>query len=1034
MAMANGTYPRGSEWRQWDLHVHSPASFHWLGAKFTHKGIGESDLPLVDEMIAAFNAAPPAAFALMDYWHFDGWFALKNRLAQANAPALIKTVFPGIQLRLCAPMKSRLNAHVIFSNEIRDQQLHDFRSQLRLELIDVPLSEDGLIQYARRVGEDLLFKHGFKKSDVDAADAVALLAGCKVAELNCESYKKAIKAVPDGLAIGFMPFNTSDGLSKIDQMNHYAYALGLFKSSPIFEARDDATWNAFVGRKTDDNKDWFDSFQEALDKKSRLPVSGSDAHQFKGVAGDNNQRGYGDFPSGRLTWIKADPTWLGLLQAIKDPEKRCHIGLQPAKMATVAANKTFYIDKIALAKVPESALADKWFDGCSLPLNPDLVAIIGNKGSGKSALTDAIALLGSSQQTKHFSFLKTGRFRGKAGEPARQFTGQIDWLAGVPRFANLADDPTADKVELVRYIPQGRFEVLCNDHVSGKSDGFERELRAVIFSHIESTERLDALDFDQLIEAQEKHFRARLDELRKNLGTLNRTITSIEDQLHPDVRKNLEEQLGLKAGEIAELEAAQPKDVLQPSEALTPDQEAAGAKLTELTKQQADLAVQSKALSDALSGIAGKKQASKNVEERLRLFDSQVGKLKADLAADLEKIGLPFESLVSINIDRVALETLVAANAAEADRISHEIAQCAASQRQAKADAQSLSDALNEPQRAYQAYVAALKAWKDQIDVLAGAADKPDSREGLKARLAQIDKLPEQLEQRILERDRLTAEIYDVLAEQREARAALFKPLQDLIEGNDLVRDHYKLQFRANLSLSTEALAENIFSIVKQNVGSLRGEDDSRAALKERCDRHDLNARDGASGLANDLMALLNDAARKSEPNNHGVRAICRKDRQPSEVYDYIFGLDYIQTKYTLLFQDSTIEQLSPGQRGALLLIFYLLIDNRRNPIILDQPEENLDNETIFTLLVPVISEAKKSRQIIMVTHNPNLAVVCDAEQVICAEFDRGNNSTISYLSGAIESPHINERIVVVLEGTMPAFNNRREAYHQKRG
>lgn len=1030
--MTKKTYPRGSEWRQWDLHVHSPASFHWLGAKFAQKGLGASDVPLVDAMIAALNDASPAAFALMDYWHFDGWFALKNRLVQADAPALVKTVFPGIELRLCAPMRGRLNAHVIFSNEINDQYLHDFRSQLRLELVDRPLSEDGLISYARTVGEDLLIRSGFKQTEIEIDDAAALLAGCKIAEIKCESYKEAIRAVPDGLAIGFMPFDTSDGLSHIDHMKHYAYALSLFKSSPIFEARDESTWNAFVGRKTDGNKDWFDHFRDALGGKSRLPVSGSDAHQFKGVSGDNNRRGYGDFPSGRATWIKADPTWLGLLQAIKDPEKRCHIGAQPPKMATVAANKTFYIDHIKLTKTPESKLADKWFDGCSIPLNPDLVAIIGNKGSGKSALTDAIALVGSSQQTEHFSFLRKGRFRGKAGDPARQFTGTMQWLAGASREANLADDPTNDKVELVRYIPQGRFEVLCNDHVSGKSDAFEEELRAVIFSHIEDTERLGALNFDQLIETQETNFRARLAELRKNLSTLNRTIASIEDQLHPDVRKNLDEQLALKNGQLAELEAAKPLEVPQPSDDLTPDQQAAGVKLAELTAEQAELAESSKRLSESAAGVAGRRQAAKRIEERIRLFETQLAQFEADLTPDLEKVGLGFEQLVTINIDRATLQGIASDSAAEAEKISKEIAKCAEAQQKAKADAQALSDALNEPQRLYQALVAALKVWKEQIDLLVGAADKPDSREGLKARLAQIDKLPEQLEKRVLDRDRLTGEIFDVLSEQREARAQLFSPLQRLIEDNDLIREHYKLQFRANLSLSTEALAENLFSIVKQNSGQLRGEDESRAALKDRCDRHDLNSRDDAIGLTGDIKALLDDAARISQPDERGIRAICRKDRQPAEAYDYIYGLEYIQPKYTLLFEDSPIQQLSPGQRGALLLIFYLLIDKRRNPIILDQPEENLDNETIFTLLVPVISEAKKTRQIIMVTHNPNLAVVCDAEQVICAEFDRGNASTISYLSGAIESPPINERIVVVLEGTLPAFNNRKETYHQK--
>ena len=114
------------------------------------------------------------------------------------------------------------------------------------------------------------------------------------------------------------------------------------------------------------------------------------------------------------------------------------------------------------------------------------------------------------------------------------------------------------------------------------------------------------------------------------------------------------------------------------------------------------------------------------------------------------------------------------------------------------------------------------------------------------------------------------------------------------------------------------------------------------------------------------------------------------------------------------------------------MLIFYLLVDKGRNPIILDQPEENLDNETVYDLLVPVLTKAKKLRQIIMVTHNPNLAVVCHAEQLIWSTFDRKNESKISYLSGAIENPAINGHVVDVLEGTMPAFNNRGNKYHPK--
>jgi len=143
---------------------------------------------------------------------------------------------------------------------------------------------------------------------------------------------------------------------------------------------------------------------------------------------------------------------------------------------------------------------------CSVPLNTDLVAIIGNKGSGKSALADVIALLGHSRQNNHFTFLKRDRFRGKSGIPAKHFVGKLVWRDASSEDQNLNDDSPTDKVELVRYIPQGHFEELCNEHVSGKSNAFERELRAVIFSHAGESIRLGALDFDQLIEQQESSF------------------------------------------------------------------------------------------------------------------------------------------------------------------------------------------------------------------------------------------------------------------------------------------------------------------------------------------------------------------------------------------------------------------------------------------------------------------------------------------------------------------------------------------------
>ena len=119
------------------------------------------------------------------------------------------------------------------------------------------------------------------------------------------------------------------------------------------------------------------------------------------------------------------------------------------------------------------------------------------------------------------------------------------------------------------------------------------------------------------------------------------------------------------------------------------------------------------------------------------------------------------------------------------------------------------------------------------------------------------------------------------------------------------------------------------------------------------------------------------------------------------------------------------------GEKGLLLLIFYLLIDKEECPLIIDQPEENLDNDTITKILVPCINEARARRQIIMATHNPNLAVVCDAEQIIYCEIDKANKNKVTYESGSLENENINRKVTDILEGTMKAFRIRDTRYQE---
>lgn len=1022
--MNNSKYPKGSEWRKWDLHIHTPASFHWNGQKFNGDPCSSENTRLVDDMIHALNSAEPEVFAIMDYWTFDGWFALKNRLSQPDAPKLTKTVFPGIELRLVAPMEGRLNAHAIFSDEVHDQVLNDFQADLKIAFIDRPLSNYALRILARTVGEDFLKSKGYKKEDIDRDDAIALMAGSTIAEIKCESYKEALTNVPKNLVLGFMPFSTHDGLADVDWKDHYSYVLELFEHSPIFETRNIDLWAAFAGLKTEVNKKWLKDFQASLGNIPRLAVAGSDAHEFIGIPGNDDRRGYGHYPSGKATWIKANPTFQGLQQAIKEPGKRSFIGKIPPKLQMIKDNKSIFIDKVKVTKNPQSTFNGRWLEATELNLSSDLVAIIGNKGSGKSALADIIALLGNSKQSKHFSFLKENRFRGKSGEPAKHFIGQVTWRDEKVLEKNLNENPANENMEYVKYIPQGHFEELCNAHVDGHSDAFEQELRSVIFSHSDETTRLGAYDFKQLIEQQERALRGLFDSLRDALHKLNRKISSIEIQMSDETRKTIKEELHQKNRLLDEHMKVKPEEVLEPTSGTTKEEKVISDELTDIEQQIEAISTQKAEHKIELTKLAMKEKASSDIKEGIEVVQRSIAHFKSEYLNSATTLDVDIESLVSLDIKEQILSevdgnvsTRIAAINVDSETFDRD--------REALISRKTLLNTnLNGPQLAYQQYLELLKNWQVKRLEIVGTQDLPNTVEGLTHRLEQLNQLPLDRVSLQAERMSITEQIFDLLDEQRANRENLFKPVQELIQNNDLIRDEYKLQFKSEIISTAQIIYDKLFALVKQNTGKFRGDGESLSLLKDMINTHDI-------GNKSSLLAFVQTLHNELEAASTlpGIESLLRKGRTTNEVYDLIFGLEYLEPRYTLMFQDAQISQLSPGQRGALLLIFYLLVDKDNNPIILDQPEENLDNETIVSLLVPVLTEAKHKRQIIMVTHNPNLAVVCDAEQIIHCEFTRSNSHNISYSSGAIECSIINNKVVNILEGTMRAFDNRKIKY-----
>jgi hypothetical protein len=143
----------------------------------------------------------------------------------------------------------------------------------------------------------------------------------------------------------------------------------------------------------------------------------------------------------------------------------------------------------------------------------------------------------------------------------------------------------------------------------------------------------------------------------------------------------------------------------------------------------------------------------------------------------------------------------------------------------------------------------------------------------------------------------------------------------------------------------------------------------------------------------------------------------------------WLFSTDHITVTYEILYDGIDIRKLSPGTRGIVLLLLYLALDDADDrPLIIDQPEENLDPKSVFDELVPLFIAAKSKRQVIIVTHNANLVINSDADQVIVAEASPsidGGLPSFNYVAGGLEDIGIRKVVCDILEGGEKAFRER---------
>lgn len=1021
-------FPRGAEWRVWDLQVHTPFSE-------LNNGFGSDPEAYARTFFLQAIAHNVAVVGVTDYFVVEGYRYLSELQKDDERLAIligIENVAAAKQIQLFANVElrcdifvngSRVNYHVIFSNELSADDIENhFLHQLQITTEGSPgdvdqkysLTKSNLELFGAKVrNEHDSFQ---KQTDTFVGMAQASISATSVMDVLLSRSK-----IFGGRYVFCVPCD--EDLSKIswDGQGHVTRKV-LMQKSHMFFSSNAGTRDFALGRKHPSPEAFikeFGSFKPC--------VHSSDAHEPSELFAPDNER---------LTWIKADPTFKGLLQVINEPDSRVYIGKFPPNLESINQRPTKVIRSVSVHKKTGASFSEKWFDH-EILLNSQLVAIIGNKGSGKSALADILGLLGNTPRYESFSFLSPERFKERKSNKAKHFEASLTWADDkIDGPVSLDDMPSPGSVETVKYIPQDYLEKICNEVSLGNGSKFYAELQNVIFSHVSIAEQLGFSSLDDLLNHRSSETKRTIDFLIDQLRAINREIVSCEDQLTDAHRKSLEAQLAAKQREIDAHDQARPQiPTISVDDAAASDLSlAVNSQMKEL---QANLLsteglIQSSKIE--LNGVTKRRSFAEMVLGKLSNLEKQIASAEEETRSDMAELGLKWPELVSVSIKKELVQSVItectrlilALNA----RLAGTDGGLVEKQSLIKNQIEQLAQKLSEPERAFEEAKARLKAWQDVRTTLEGSVDQIGSLKQIKSALAS---LPEIQERRVeLGKSRLskTQEIYKEKERLRDDYGRYYGAVQNFLTAHPIAQgQQFKLTF--NVAIAENGFSNGLLRLLNQRrAGTFSGVEEGSARLKQYVESTDFNS---AAEIRRFLLMLMRALRQDQRPG---------KDEAPTELkiqlaqgvtvqdlYDFIFSLDYLDPIYSLQWDGKSLEQLSPGERGNLLLIFYLLIDRDNIPLVIDQPEENLDNHTVYRTLVPCVKEAKLRRQIIIVTHNPNLAVVCDAEQVICAEIKKDQGNEVRYVSGSIEDPLINRKIVDILEGTRPAFNKRDAKY-----
>lgn len=1024
----------GSIWRKWDLHVHTKGTF---------KNDQFSSATFEEFCNCFFKKALQhniEVIGITDYFNIVNYNSVISYINTLNDNVFfndeekekIKNIYllPNVELRVL-PVTDRgklVNFHCLLNPDLIEYFENDFFGSLTMLIGNesYTMNDYGIRKLGKSKG---------------ANDANAFKIGIESYVLSHETIIKLFKEKPilrDNI-ITVVSNSNSDGNSAYQK--HYDFFEGIenhsldevrkaiYCLSDFIFSGNKGDYEYFLGRKRNSQGSIIDDEEIVKHKCGGLKgcIHGSDAHTeeklFKPEAN-------------RYCWIKADPTFDGLKQVLIEPDSRVFIGEAPPIIKRLKENRTKFIKSIQINHIKGYKNQQGiWFDNIEIPINPELTTIIGNKGSGKSAISDIIGLNANANiKEKDYSFLNNKKFNTGGGKISKYFESTIEFESGF-KPSRLLNDFNRSEIELVKYIPQGVFEELTNNIVS--IDDFKKEIENVVFSYVDDEEKLGANSFEELISKKDELINYRVNEKKDNLIEINKLIIQLEEKSNPEYLHSIQNKLKAKEDELNAL--------IIPTLVEDPNND---PKISEANSETINKINNSKLeLIELKEQIDIHKTNKSILEIQLNELNTLKGEilLKINEVNDYKDLKRNIAEKYKLNMDEIIL---VSYDTSQIDIVINSIKQSQHENRfelgeleiegrislskkyeKLTKEIEALQLTLDGQQLAYQKYLNDLEQFNTKKNTIIGDVSKYGSIEYFKNEIKYlVEKLSEDLYEKRISRITVVEQIFNIKSELIELYNKIKSKIDTVINNNSNMLNEFQISIKASMDLRIDFPSEFLNYISKNVKGTYFGNENAEVVFKKQIEETDFSDYGSIrSFLENIINSLETD---KRDKSNAEQRLISTQVADVIGFYNYLFSLDFIVTNYDLMQGDKKIETLSPGEKGALLLVFYLLLDNNDCPLIIDQPEDNLDNYSVANILVPFIKYAKNKRQIIMVTHNPNLAIVADAEEVIYVKIDKENQNKFYFESGSIENKQINEKIVEVLEGTMPAFTKRKQKYY----